>query len=132
MKPDVIEGAVTFRAIRIRELQVWSRLGWPEFERKRPQEVRISIELRFDKPLSAEHSDDLAGTVDYGGLSQEIKALCEGREFRLVEKLGADCLSLVRTRAPSARVAVLVRKMKPPVDGLLDGVTFACGDFQIQ
>ena len=63
-------------------------------ERKRLQEIRVDIELGLDlRP--AGRLDRVDRTLDYAAITRDVKALIQGRSFRLVEALAqaiADCL----------------------------------------
>ena len=120
------------QALRIDDLAVGARIGWTADERAVEQEVRFSVELRFANAPLGTSTDELAETVDYGELANDLKALCASGEFRLIERLGAEALAVTRRRAREAKaVAVRVRKVRPPVPGLLGGASYSCGDFSI-
>jgi FolB domain-containing protein len=119
-----------FRALRIEDLKLRVRLGYTATERARPQEVRVSAEFRFLSPPGSEKSDLLRETICYATLAEALRAHCESRPFKLVERLGAECLAIARGLAGRrAEVAVAVHKVRPPVKGLKGGTFYRCGDF---
>ena len=126
------ESTPFFHALRIQDLRVHVRLGCLEDERATPQEVRLTVEIRFPQAPLGEATDELADTLDYGQLSAQLKRHVEQTEFRLIERIGRDCLDIGRRLAgPSDQVGVKVHKLHPPVEGLLGGAVYACGDFSI-
>jgi dihydroneopterin aldolase len=119
-----------YHALRLNELVLHLRLGCEESERARPQEVRVSIEIRFSSPPAATESDRLTDTVCYARLSEALRAHCEAREYRLIERVGLDAYRVAREIAgPETALALSVHKIKPPVERLLGGAVYRCGDF---
>lgn len=122
-----------FHSLRMRELVLFLRLGCTEEERRRPQELRLDVELRFTSPLKAGESDDLADTVCYGALADALRRHF-GREggqveYNLIERVGEEAYRVVKELGRGALVAVEARKVNPPVEKLLGGAFFRVGDF---
>ena len=88
-------------------------------------EGRADVVLRFATAPGACRSDRLDETVCYADLATLARDLVARREFRLVEHLGHELLAAFRQciRA-DARLDLTVRKVAPPVEGLLGGVSF--------
>jgi dihydroneopterin aldolase len=105
-------------------------LGLYAQERVERQEVRVSIELSFDQPLSACLSDEISDTLCYHTLFEEMNSLINDREFKLIEHLGY-CLGevvekqLLARRLPSASVFLRLLKPKLPFDGCPEGAFFS-------
>ncbi len=83
--------------IRIDDAKALVRVGVPDPERARPQEVRISVALGLaEPPLYAEH-DRIAATVDYDRILHFIRDDL-GAPAHLIETLAdrvaGHCLSL--------------------------------------
>ena len=111
--------------LRFEDLEIRVRLGCGAEERRTPQEVRVAVTIRFDAPPGACRSDDLYDTVCYAELASALRARGAAREYRLIERLAADLLEVVRGLAPpSARLALEVHKVRPPVAALAGGVRF--------
>ena len=69
-----------FHSLRMEKLVLQQRLGCSAEERAKPQEVRVTLELRFAKGPQALVTDDLGGTVCYARLAQAIQgATCPAR-----------------------------------------------------
>jgi D-erythro-7,8-dihydroneopterin triphosphate epimerase len=93
--------------IHIRDLKLRCIIGvYPE-ERREKQDVTIQITLVTDL-RQAGQSDDLADTVDYKAVKQQVVAMVEGSSFQLVERLAqriAD-ICLAPPRVAAAQVVV--------------------------
>lgn len=81
---------------------------------------RFSVSLAMENPCEkAAATDELAHALDYSLVYTAVKEIMEGQPYRLLEtlaeKIAAQVLALgVR------RVCVTVKKMHPPLPGLLD------------
>jgi len=96
--------------IEIKDLRLRCVIGVDPDERGRRQEVCISITLYADlRP--AGRTDDLADTVDYRAVQEEVRRAVEQSSFFLVEKLAAEVAGIC-VRAPGVERAV-VRVEKP-------------------
>ena len=91
-------------------------------ERETGQEFVVDVELAVDT-RGAAGTDDLAQTVDYGRLADDVVAIVEGEPVRLIETLAqrvADrCLDDPRVE----QVDVTVHKPEAPVRVPFDDVT---------
>lgn len=115
-------------SLRMKELSLHLRLGCSEEERAVPQEVRFDVELRFPAPLVAGKTDDLRDTICYGMLADSLRRHFSG-EYQLIERVTEEAYRIVKELGRGSSVAVEVRKVNPPVNGLLGGAFFRCGDF---
>jgi dihydroneopterin aldolase len=112
--------------LRIHRLELDVRLGCEAEERATTQKVELDATLRFATTPAACRTDRLADTVCYAELGEIARALASAREYRLVEHLGHELYAAFRDRLPDdARLELVVRKVAPPVPGLLGGVSFA-------
>ena len=90
-------------------------------EQERPQPFRVDLELLVDLgPAGA--SDALADTVDYGSLSEAVRAIVASEHHQLLERLAARIAEVCRADPRVQGVVVEVRKLEPPVPGDLDYV----------
>lgn len=77
----------------------------------------VDAELTLDLTPAA-LSDDLEAAVDYGLVVRRVVDVGTGERVRLVERLaGLICETLLR-EFPAREVAVRVRKLTAPVDGI--------------
>ncbi|MES3037344.1 MAG: dihydroneopterin aldolase [Bdellovibrionota bacterium] len=119
-------------SLRINDLSLQVRIGCTEEERAQPQEVRVSIEMRFPQLPVGAVSDLLNDTICYAKVSEAIKEHCEKSEYKLIERMALDCLQILRPFSESkAQVGLMVHKVKPPIPSLLGGTTYRCGDFYL-
>ncbi|NQU75948.1 MAG: dihydroneopterin aldolase [Planctomycetes bacterium] len=85
-----------FDQIHIRDLQLRCVIGVYDAERLAEQDVTVNVTLHADLS-GACASDELADTVDYHALRDEIVAAVEGSRFFLLERLAGRvaevCLS---------------------------------------
>lgn len=100
--------------IELRGLRVRGNHGVLDFERRDGQDFLVDVALELDASLAAA-SDDLADTVDYGGLAQALARVVEGEAVNLLEtlaeRLASVCLSDPRVSAAS----VTVHKPQAPI-----------------
>lgn len=117
-------------AVGIADLRLAVRIGETPGERSQEQEISISVEFRFLQPPTATRSDRISETICYGRLSTDLRDLVKNREFHLIERLANDVyLACAKAANRMAKVAVEIRKIKPPIEGLLGGAYYRCGDF---
>lgn len=108
--------------IRIVDLAVDTRIGVTPEERARPQTVVISVEAFLDVG-SAGKTDDLAQTVDYGGIVAEVARLVRDTEVELLETLAERIAELILSADAIERVEVEVGKEHPPVAEQVGGIS---------
>jgi dihydroneopterin aldolase len=99
--------------IRITDLEVFYHVGVTEEERSRPQRLLISVELEHDF-TSAISRDDLAETVDYYAVAQQLLHFGEGCHWQLIETVAADLAALILDHFSSKTVVIEVKKFVIP------------------
>lgn len=97
----------------ISDLEVRFRVGVPEEERREPQRLLLTVEMRSDF-AAAIKTDSIAATVDYFAVSQALLNFGDGKEWRLIEKLAADVAEMILTKFGPASVVVEVKKFVIP------------------
>jgi len=109
----VLEDAPPDR-IRLTGLRVRGFHGVFEHERRDGQDFLVDAELEVST-VAAAASDDLADTVDYGGLAQRLAAVVGGEPVDLIEtlvaRLAEECLADPRVTAAT----VTVHKPQAPI-----------------
>ena len=127
-----IKKSPSFHALRMQELSMAVHLGCTAGERAVAQEIRVLVELRFAEAPLGTRSDQLQDTVCYARMAEVLFEHCRGREFQLIERMAYEFYGLIRDLAgPSVTVAVRVHKVRPPVQNLLGGTAYSCGDFAL-
>ncbi len=95
-------------SITLRDLELRTRLGVTQEERKEPQRVLLTIDMTVDTRAAAA-SDDVGRSVDYASVAADVKTL-EGTERKTVERLAKDAADLVLTHYKPLSVTVTVVK----------------------
>lgn len=95
--------------IHIQNLRVECIVGVKPEERVTPQPLIVSASFRGDFTRAAE-SDDLADTLDYGLVAQEIRAYLEHSRFQLLETLARRLAEHLSERFALRHVALHIRK----------------------
>ena len=99
--------------ILISRLELSTRIGATEAERREPQRVLASIVLEPARSF-AEARDRLALTVDYDAVAQAVKAHAAVGERTLIETLAEELASLLLRRFALTAVEVELRKFFLP------------------
>ena len=78
----------------------------------------VDVELGADLTPAA-ISDDLAAAIDYGAVAKRVVEIGTGRRVNLIERLASLIAEALLKEFPVREVRVRVRKMTPPLDGLV-------------
>jgi dihydroneopterin aldolase len=100
----------SFDRIIISDLLARGRLGVPDEERIRPQDILVNLSLFVDTSVVSE-SDRIEDTVDYSMVARQVLELIEGSDRHTVEALASDIANLC-LRFPAVK-GVRVRVEKP-------------------
>ena len=116
--------------IELTGLRVRGHHGVLDFERRDGQDFVVDVALEVSTAVAAA-SDDVADTVHYGELAEQLAAVVAGEPVNLIETLAARladvCLAMDRVRAatvtvhkpeapipvPFADVSVTIRREQP-------------------
>jgi FolB domain-containing protein len=99
--------------IRIVDLEVFYRVGVPEEERAEAQRLTATVEMEVEAPRAVA-SDDLADTIDYFSVSQDLLHYGEGRSWKLIEKLSAELAEMILAKYRPESVRVEIKKFIIP------------------
>lgn len=100
--------------IKIKDLEVFYRVGVPDEERERPQKLLITITIEVDVSKAAK-TDDIGHTIDYYAVSRELLNFGEGKSWKLIEKLAAEIAEKIVNEFGAASASVEVKKFVLPV-----------------
>ncbi|MGZ5022449.1 MAG: dihydroneopterin aldolase [Chthoniobacterales bacterium] len=100
-------------SIRIEELELTAHVGVPEEERSNPQRLTISITL-WPSAGFGEMRDELAKTVDYSAVADEVQRFVDGRSDKLIETLADAIASHLLHEFALQRVKIELRKFVLP------------------
>lgn len=78
----------------------------------------VDAELALDLTPAAV-SDELGATVDYGAVARRIVQVGTDGRVNLIERLAAAIAQALLREFPVERVRVRVRKLAPPLEGLV-------------
>lgn len=110
--------------IALRGLRVRGHHGVYGFEREQGQDFVVDVVLQL--PLrAAAASDDVADTVHYGELADEIAAIVGGEPVNLIETLAARIADAVLRDERVHAVEVTVHKPQAPIAQTFDDVAVA-------
>jgi len=90
-------------------------------EQERPQPFEVCLELHVDL-AKAGNSDDLADTVDYGVICDDVSRVVATESYRLLERLATRIAEVCTVDPRVTGVVVEVRKLEPPVRAHVDHV----------
>lgn len=108
--------------LRLHTMTFYAHHGVSAEERRRGQTFEMEVELALDLRAAGER-DDLAYTVDYPEVYKVVQETTVERQFNLIEALAEAIATEILTRFPIVEAArVWVRKLSPPIGGLLDAV----------
>ncbi|CAN5540683.1 dihydroneopterin aldolase [soil metagenome] len=100
--------------IRIRGLEVQTRVGVTPHERARAQTVVVDVDVTADLTRAAA-TDELAETIDYAALVTKVADSIAASETRLLEHLAGKVISVVSRMDGVEGVTVQISKRPPPV-----------------
>lgn len=100
--------------IELRGLAVRGNHGVYDHERRDGQDFVIDITVWLDLAAAAA-SDDLADTVDYGGLAQRAADIVAGPPRNLIETVAAEIADTTMADERIHAVEVVVHKPQAPI-----------------
>lgn len=108
--------------VALRGLRARGHHGVFAQEREAGQTFVVDVELGLDtRPAAA--ADDLAKTVHYGVLAEEVVAVVEGEPVDLIETLAQRIADVCLAHQAVHEVEVVVHKPEAPVTVPFDDVT---------
>ena len=99
--------------IRIEELELMAQVGVPDEERAQPQRLTAFITLQPRHDFRA-LGDDLARTIDYAAVCEELRRFVAGSRHKLIETLANEMAEHLLRRFQLARVELELRKFILP------------------
>jgi len=113
-------------SITLTGLRITAHHGVFDFERENGQEFVIDVTVWLDFRAAAS-ADDLAGTIHYGELAEEVAAAVRRDPVDLIETLAERIADVVLAHEAAERVLVTVHKPQAPIE-----VPFADVSVQIE
>lgn len=111
--------AVSAGSIQLRGMRVMGTHGVLPEEQVRAQPFEVDLDVEIDLSAAAA-SDDLADTLDYGALAEQVERVVSTERFQLLERLAGRIAEVALEDERVTAVTVTVRKLRPPVAVALD------------
>ena len=100
--------------LQLAGIEVFAHHGVLPEEKQIGQRFLLDLDLELDL-RSAGTTDDLADTVDYGGLAERVHELVAGHRWNLIEKVAEETAALVLSLPAVKAVKVTVHKPNAPI-----------------
>jgi dihydroneopterin aldolase len=100
--------------IRIVDLEVHAHLGVPEDERAHPQRLLVTLALEMGDFGPAARADDIALTLDYSELTEQVKRIAAAHPRQLLETFASDLADELLAAFPIHRLRLEVKKFVLP------------------
>jgi dihydroneopterin aldolase len=100
--------------IELRGLVISGICGALPEERERAQPLEVDLDVVADLSTAGE-SDDLADTLDYGSITEQVEGIITSGAPMLLERLARTIADAVLADPRAVSVTVAVRKLRPPV-----------------
>jgi len=113
--------------IDLRGLRCFGRHGVFDFERENGQEFVVDLRLNVHTARAAE-TDDIADTVHYGELAEQVTAIVSGEPVNLIETLAHRIATRVLEDERVVFVAVTVHKPHAPIPAQFEDVSVTVHD----
>jgi dihydroneopterin aldolase len=102
----------------VEDVRFWAQHGLTKAEHAVGAWFAVDAELAIDL-APAVLSDDVASTVDYGAVIHRIVEIGTKNRVNLIERLAGMIADALLRDYPAREVRVRVRKLSPPLDGLV-------------
>ncbi|HET7034934.1 MAG TPA: dihydroneopterin aldolase [Thermomicrobiaceae bacterium] len=99
-------------------MQFYAYHGVNPEERSLGQRFLVDVELAADLRAAGE-SDDLAQTINYSAVYQQVRAIVEGPPRALLEAVAEEIAGALLARFPASSVTVTVRKPEVALKGAI-------------
>ena len=102
--------------LKIEKIQLWTRVGVLEQERKFGQLFSLDIFLWSDFDECSK-SDDIRTTLDYSLVIKTIKSHSKNFSCFTIEKYSEEIIKIIRCGFNPDKIKIVLTKCKPPIDG---------------
>ena len=100
--------------IRVIDLEIFAHIGVPDEERREPQRLLVSLELSVDSFSHAAGTDNLAWTINYGDVVEQVKNLAAKRARKLLETLAEEMAFDLLKTFPIKKITLEIKKFILP------------------
>jgi len=112
---------MSYDVLKIKNMTFYAFHGDDVKERELGQRYEVDIELKIDITRAIQE-DNVEFTVDYKKVYKVVERIVIGRRFNLIETLAHHIADECLRNFNILEIVVRVRKLKPPVEGILDYV----------
>ena len=112
---------MSYDVLKIKNMTFYAFHGDDIKERELGQRYEVDIELKIDI-TKAIQEDNVKFTIDYKKVYKIVESIVLGKRFNLIETLGHHIADECLRNFNILEILVRVRKLKPPVEGILDYV----------
>ena len=102
--------------LKIEKIELWTRVGVLEQERKLGQLFNLDILLWSDFDECSEN-DDIKATLDYSLIIQKVKSHSKNFSCFTIEKYSEEIIQIIRIGFNPNRIKITLTKCRPPIDG---------------
>lgn len=95
--------------IHLNDLKIDTVIGIYAWERETLQTLSFDLEMDWDIRKSA-ISDNIADTLDYGAICQQIVTFVEASNYQLIETLAEDLSALLLGKFPIPKLKLTISK----------------------
>lgn len=100
--------------IELRGLRVFGHHGVFDFEKRDGQEFVVDVTLWTDFSIAAK-SDDIADTIHYGELADQVVEIVSGKPRDLIETVVSEVADAIMADARVQAVEVVLHKPSAPI-----------------
>jgi len=107
--------------IRLKNISFYGYHGNSASERDIGSQFQVDVELNVDTTLPGK-TDQLKDAIDYRTVFNIVESVIVNGSFRLIERIAEEITRKILKQVNVDNAKVKVRKLKPPVNGILDYV----------
>ena len=111
----------SYDVLKIKNMTFYAFHGDDAKERELGQRYEVDVDLKIEM-TEAIKEDNVKFTVDYKKVFKVVERVILGRRFNLIETLAYHIADECLKEFEIFEITVRVRKLKPPVEGILDYV----------
>jgi len=107
--------------IRLKNISFYGYHGNSASERDIGSQFQVDVELKVDTRIPGK-TDQLKDAIDYIKIYNIVESVIVNGSFRLIERIAEEIALKILNQVKVNNARVIVRKLRPPVNGILDYV----------